>query len=42
LLAIATASVITLTAIAYWRGHNDDPGLTTEIALILPFYWAGS
>jgi uncharacterized membrane protein (DUF4010 family) len=22
-----------LTALAYWRGHEDDPGLTTEIAL---------
>ena len=35
LLAIATAGVILLTAAAYWRGHEDDPGLTTEIALIL-------
>ena len=35
LLAIATAGVIILTAVAYWRGHEDDPGLTTEIALIL-------
>jgi uncharacterized membrane protein (DUF4010 family) len=35
LLAIATAGVILLTAVAYWRGHEDDPGLTTEIALIL-------
>jgi len=35
LLAIATAGVIILTAVAYWRSHEDDPGLTTEIALIL-------
>ena len=35
LLAVATAGVIILTAAAYWRGHEDDPGLTTEIALIL-------
>jgi uncharacterized membrane protein (DUF4010 family) len=33
--AIAVAGVILLTAIAYWRGHEDDPGLTTEIALIV-------
>ena len=35
LLAIATAGVIILTAVAYWRGREDDPGLTTEIALIV-------
>ena len=35
LLAIATAGVILLTAAAYWRGHDADPGLTTEIALIV-------
>ena len=35
LFAVATAGVIILTAVAYWRGHDDDPGLTTEIALIL-------
>jgi len=35
LLAIVTVGVIALTVIAYWRGHGDDPGLTTEIALIL-------
>jgi uncharacterized membrane protein (DUF4010 family) len=35
LLAIVIAGVILLTAIAYWRGHEDDPGLTTEIALIV-------
>jgi len=35
LLATATMGVILLTAAAYWRRHEDDPGLTTEIALIL-------
>jgi uncharacterized membrane protein (DUF4010 family) len=35
LFAIATSGVIVLTAVAYWRGHEDDPGLTTEIALIV-------
>jgi uncharacterized membrane protein (DUF4010 family) len=35
LLAIATAGVIAFTAIGYWRGRNDDPGLTSEIALVL-------
>ena len=33
LFAIATAGVIVLIAVAYWRGHEEDPGLTTEIAL---------
>ena len=41
LLGIATAGVIALTAIAYWRGHDDDPGLTTEIALILTVLLGG-
>ena len=35
LLAVATTGVIILTAVAYWRAHENDPGLTTEIALIL-------
>jgi uncharacterized membrane protein (DUF4010 family) len=35
LLAILTAGVVILTAVAYWRGHDVDPGLTTEIALFL-------
>ena len=35
LLATATAGVTILTTAAYWRGHEDDPGLTTEITLIL-------
>ena len=35
MLAILTAGVVILTAAAYWRGHENDPGLTTEITLIL-------
>ena len=35
LLAVMTAGVIALTAIGYWRGQDDDPGLTSEIALVL-------
>jgi uncharacterized membrane protein (DUF4010 family) len=35
LFAIVTGAVIVLTAIAYWRAHDDDPGLTTESALNL-------
>ena len=41
LLAVATAGVIILTAVAYWRAHEDDPGLTTEIALILTVLLGG-
>ena len=41
LLAIATGGVIALTAIGYCRGHEDDPGLTTEIALILTVLLGG-
>lgn len=33
LLAVSTAGLIALIAVAYWRGRNDDPGLTTEVAL---------
>jgi hypothetical protein len=41
LLAIATAGVIVLTAVAYWRGREDDPGLTTEIVLIVTVLLGG-
>ncbi len=34
LLAVATTGVIVLTALSYVRGHDDDPGLTTEVGLI--------
>ncbi len=36
LLAIATASIAVLAALSYWRAQREgDPGVTTEIALIL-------
>ncbi|WP_291849598.1 DUF4010 domain-containing protein [Bradyrhizobium sp.] len=35
MLAVTVAGVAALTAIAYFRSRGDDPGLTTEIALIL-------
>lgn len=41
LLAIVTVGVTALTVIAYWRGHGEDPGLTTEIALILTVLLGG-
>ncbi len=34
-LAVTMAGVIALTALAYWRTNETDPGLTTEISLIL-------
>jgi uncharacterized membrane protein (DUF4010 family) len=33
LLAVLILGVFGLTALAYWRARNEDPGLTTEIAL---------
>ena len=33
LLSIVTSGVSILVAVAYWRGHEEDPGLTTEVAL---------
>lgn len=41
LLAVTTAGVIILTAMAYFRSRSDDPGLTTEIALILTVLLGG-
>ena len=41
LLAVTTAGFTILTAVAYWRGHDEDPGLTTEIALILTVLLGG-
>ncbi len=35
MLGVTTAGVIALTSAAFWRGREVDPGLTTEIALIL-------
>jgi uncharacterized membrane protein (DUF4010 family) len=37
LLAAAALGVITFTSISYLKSHNDDPGLTTEIALLATF-----
>jgi uncharacterized membrane protein (DUF4010 family) len=34
LLAFATAGIFGLAALAYWRRVTDDPGLTTEVALV--------
>lgn len=41
MLAIATAGVIALIALAYWRGHEEDPGLTTEVALTVTVLLGG-
>jgi uncharacterized membrane protein (DUF4010 family) len=41
LLTITASGVILLACIAYWRGQDDDPGLTTEIALILTMLIGG-
>lgn len=41
LLAVTTAGVIALVALAYWRTHEDDPGLTSEIALIVTVFLGG-
>jgi uncharacterized membrane protein (DUF4010 family) len=41
LVAVATAGVIVLVAVAYWRGHEEDPGLTTEIALTVTVLLGG-
>ena len=41
LLSIVTAGVIVLVAVAYWRGHEEDPGLTTEIALTVAVLLGG-
>ena len=35
MLAVTVAGVAVLTAVAYFRSRGDDPGLTTEIALIV-------
>lgn len=34
-LAITMIGVMALTALAYWRTNEDDPGLTTEVSLVL-------
>lgn len=35
LLAVLTACIAALVAVSYWRAEDHDPGLTTEIVLIL-------
>lgn len=35
LLAVVTASVAVMVAVSYWRAQDEDPGLTTEIVLVL-------
>ncbi len=35
LLGAAVLGVVALTGLAYWRSRDDDPGLTTEVALVL-------
>jgi len=41
LLSVAAAGVLGLTALAYYRTHSEDPGLTTEIALVLTLILGG-
>lgn len=41
LLSVATAGLLTLTALAYFRSQSQDPGLTTEIALVLTLVLGG-
>lgn len=41
LLSIVTGGVSALTALAYWRARSDDPGLTSEIALVLTVLLGG-
>ncbi len=35
LLAVTTLALAGFCALAYWRAHDEDPGLTSEIALLL-------
>lgn len=35
LLAVLTACVAAMAAVSYWRAQDQDPGLTTEIVLVL-------
>jgi uncharacterized membrane protein (DUF4010 family) len=41
LLAVTTAGVIALVAIAYFRSRSEDPGVTSEIALLLTVLLGG-
>jgi uncharacterized membrane protein (DUF4010 family) len=37
LLGVVAAGVVLLTAVAYFKSHGEDPGLTTEMALLATF-----
>ena len=41
LLSILTVGVLALTALAYWKSSNEDPGLTSEIALVVTVLLGG-
>lgn len=41
LLSILTSGVIAFTALGYWRARTQDPGLTSEIALVLTVLLGG-
>lgn len=41
LLAVTTTGVIALAALAYWRGPEADPGLTTETTLVVAVLLGG-
>ena len=41
LVSIVTTGTFVLTAVAYWRARDDDPGLTSEIALVLTVLLGG-
>jgi uncharacterized membrane protein (DUF4010 family) len=36
-LAVTGAGIVLLVAVSYWRSPKDDPGLTTEVALLAAF-----
>lgn len=41
LLAVLTACVAAMVAVSYWRSRDEDPGLTTEIVLVLTVLLGG-
>lgn len=41
LLAVVLGGVFVLSAVAYWRSPSEDPGLTTEVALVLTVLLGG-
>ena len=41
LLSVASAGLLVLTALSYFRSTSEDPGLTTEIALVLTLALGG-